>query len=296
MTTAISRRPHGWTTRRVGRHASLSKRRTRWVPGLPLLLVAAMAASLAHIWTTLPTLPSAAMVGLKLARDRGPTGPVEITAIDTELLWSRASQARATVGLENATDVTIDARVWWIVAPVGDPHPWVDPRVLSPTVSVTLPPHGRLAVPVDGWRMPQDGGYALSAWVHTKSGDVFVPSDGVALSAGLTVAAADGTLNHLGDWDPTLAIAAASSRTSGDKVIVQTTITNTALRPRTVRVAATAGREMVEAEGVIDAASSYAVSLRLPDSRVGQVTVTAGLVNPDGSQLSCDRVSVDVRQ
>jgi len=279
-----------------GRHAATPKAVRRpigWQSLGAFVVVIAIAVSLAQTWTTPPTPPTAAMVGLKLARDRAASGPVQINAIQTTMLWSRSRDARALVAVQNNKDYPVTARVWWIVGHVGDPHPWVDPVSLSSTASVNLAPDAHAVVPVSDAKLPPDGTYTLSAWVHTSVGGAFTPSDGVALSAGLTVDAAT-PLVHTDTWDPTLEVNSLTRRHSTDDLVLDVGVGNLALRVRTIRVVAIAGERSVAADCVVDAASSSVVTLRLPLPDASSVTVIAESLNPDGSAVPGDEVRLEL--
>jgi hypothetical protein len=267
---------------------------TGWLSWVAFVAVVAIAVSLARMWTTPPTPPTAAMVGLKLARDRPASGPVQIDAIQTSMLWSRSEHAHADVAVRNDKGYPIAARVWWIVGHVGDPHPWVDPVLLSSTVSVTLAPHTQAMVPVSAANLPPDGTYALSAWVHTSIGGAFTPSDGVALSAGLTVDAAATKLVHTHTWDTTLEVASVTRVQDGPDLALEVGVGNTALRVRAIRIVAKAGTRSVKADGVVDAASSSVVTLRLPVREASSVTVIAESLRPDGSAVPDDEVRLAI--
>jgi len=279
-----------------GRHAATptaAHRSIGWRSWVTFVIVIAIAVSLAQLWTTPPTPPTAAMVGLKLARDRPASGPVQISAIQTTMLWSRPRHARAVVALQNNKGYPVTARVWWIVGHVGDPHPWVDPVLLSSTASVTLGPHAQAMVPVGDAKLPPDGTYALSAWVHTSAGGAFTPSDGVALSAGLTVDAA-AQLVHTDTWDSTLEVTSLTRRHGDHDLVLDVGVGNLALRVRTIRVVAMAGERSVAADGVVDASSSSVVTLRLPSRDASSVTVIAESLNPDGSAMPSDEVRLEL--
>lgn len=262
-----------------------------------LAVVTAVAALAGTLSWPQPSVDVPAEVALlRLARGAPADGPVAITGIRTALLWTGPSTPEIAVDVANRSDHRVEALVWWLLAVPGDRQPWRHPVSRSVPVALSLSAGAHRAVQTPSpARLPAAGSYALSAWVHARSGGGgFIPADGVALAATVVVNPGSMQLRHrvaLGSALTVERIELPESVRAGTAVEATVTVANKSLRPLAARtwltLTAPDGTTTLSStvDVIVDAATTRLVPLRFHADRdpgPNHVIATVQLVQPGG--------------
>lgn len=188
--------------KRTRRHL---KRRTVIVAIGALVAVGVFAATLS-LW---PRPGGHAGTGGVLHVDPGPkaTGPVTITGVDANLVWTSTPTVPVTISVRNTSGRSADTEVWWILGQPGDPKPWLDAAVQALPIAADLSPgEKRSVLVVPPSQRVKPGYYDLSLWAHTRSGksSSWVHSDGRALLGQIEVVSPEHGITHVGGTSPSL--------------------------------------------------------------------------------------------
>lgn len=119
-----------------------------------------------HASTTIPETP---VVQLVSPADE-PDGPVEITGLDTNVVWSDQGTS-VTMQVTNRSDEPVDATVWWLLALPGEQEPWDNPKAAGERTDVRLRANTTQKVTVPVEKAPASGSYVLSLWAHQVLAD-----------------------------------------------------------------------------------------------------------------------------
>lgn len=164
--------------------------------GLSLVALTVFSVAVAALWPRSDTshLPDTTLVSFPTSP---PQGPVEIVGVKAAAVWTDASRPEVSVSVRNNGDVSIRAKVWWLLSARGDTAPWKDPSGTGRPQEVELRAGATKTLQVQATAPAPAGVWTLTLWAHVVQGDTETHSHGGSVTPFISVVSADSGLVQL---------------------------------------------------------------------------------------------------